>query len=153
MNLRELKAEIDELCERDPQAAIALARRIHNKLQPGSPWPLTLLHRRLVNSTLRGLTDLGVIAEQLRKQGYSEEEIEAGLERYRKPGLHEGMGFGGLHIEDVCAYVEALWQQGAGRFTLEIEFENPEDDHLSLRIRELGRAWWQEQEEREEGQP
>jgi hypothetical protein len=137
MTLRELKAEIDELCERDPRAAIALARRIHNKLQPGSPWPLTLLHRQLVSRALQGLTEeeLGKIAEQLRKQGYSEEEIEAGLERYREPGLHEGMGFGGLHIEDVCAYVEALWQQGAGRFTLEIEFENPEDDHLSLRIR------------------
>ncbi len=37
--LRELKAKVDELCERDPQAALALVRRIQDKLQPGFPFP------------------------------------------------------------------------------------------------------------------
>ncbi len=57
------------------------------------------------------------------------------------------MGFGGLHIEDVTAIVERLFYRGVGKFTLEIEFENPDDDHLHLTIKELGKAWWQEEEE------
>lgn len=99
--LRELKAKVDELCERDPEAALALARRIQNKLKPGFP-------RFLAGEALR-----------------------------------EGMGFGGLHIEDVTEIVERLFYQGARKFTIEIEFENPDDDHLHLTIQEIGKAWWQ----------
>jgi hypothetical protein len=113
--MRELAAQIDRLCEQDPQAALALAQRIQRKLQPGFPWPLTRLHQQLVQGSLEG--------EELR----------------------EGMGFGGLHIEDVTEIVERLFYQGAGKFALEVEFENPDDDHLSLTILSIGKAWWQEE--------
>jgi hypothetical protein len=151
MTLRELKAEIDELCERDPQAAIALARRIHNKLQPGFPIPLTTLHQQLVEQSLQGTPpseeELEKVARKLRDHGSPEEEIQAVLAYMKEPGPRDGMSFGRLHIEDICAYVEALWRQGWGDLTLEIQFENPDDDHLTLTILELGKAWWQENDE------
>lgn len=57
------------------------------------------------------------------------------------------MTLGGLHIEDIGAYVEALWRRGWGDLTLEVQFENPDDDHLTLTILEFGKTWWQEQED------
>ncbi len=147
MTLRELKAEIDELCERDPRTAIALARRIHNKLQPGFPTPLRELHQYMVQQSLLGLpstVDLEFLAQRLRDQGWEEADIHGAIERMKQPGLQEGMGFGGLHLEDLITYAEALWRQGTGKFTLEVEFENPDDDHLTLTIVKLSRAHWQE---------
>jgi len=84
---------------------LALAKRIYRKLQPGLPWPLTVLRRRLLAEVTQ--------------------ELQA------------GMSLGGLHIEDVTEIVESLFYQGARRFTLEIAFENPDDDHLTLTIQAL----------------
>jgi len=151
MNIRELKAKVDELCEQDPQAAIALARRIQNKLQPGFPMPLTMLHQRLVEPSLPGATpeELERAAQQLQDMGMAEKDIQDTLEWLAQPGFKDGMSFGELHIEDICVYVEAIWHQGWGDLTLEIQFENPDDDHLTLTIAELGKAWWQEDDEGE----
>jgi len=109
MRADELIAGIDELCERDPEQALALAQRIHRKLQPSLLWPLTRLHQQLIQGLIAG-------AEELRP----------------------GMALGGLHIEDVTEIVERLFYQGAEKFTLTIEFEAPEvDDHLCLTIEAL----------------
>ncbi|MFQ6089994.1 MAG: hypothetical protein ACE5LD_00935 [Candidatus Bipolaricaulia bacterium] len=148
MTIRELKAKVDELCEQDPQMALALARRIERKLGLGVPFPLAELHRRMVAEMLEPPSEelIEKTRETLEQAGHSQEEIERFIAEFKKPGLKVGQGFGGLHLEDVLAYLEVLFYQGAGRFVLEIEFENPDDDHLYLTIREIGRARWQEQE-------
>ena len=148
MNLRELKARVDELCERDPPTAIALARRIEAKLQPDSPIPLAQLHRSLVQQRLQGPMpeQLEQAARLLHDQGWEEAKIQRAIDEMKQPGLRKGQSFGALHIEDVLVYVEMLWRQGTGKFTLQIEFENPDDDHLTLTIVETGKAYWQPEE-------
>jgi len=148
MTIRELKAKVDELCEQDPEVALALARRIERKLQVGVPlpFPLAELHRQMVAQMLEPPSEEFVerTRETLERAGHSAEEIERFIAELRKPGLKAGQGFGGLHLEDVLTYLEVLFYQGAGRFVLEIEFENPDDDHLQLTIKEIGQARWQE---------
>ena len=149
MNLRDLKAEVDDLCERDPHTAVALARRIHSKVQPDAPVPLTTLHQSLVGQQLQGRTDeeLARTREMLERAGWDEADVDAAIAELAQPGLRAGQGFGGLHIEDLLPVVETLWRQGHGRFTLEVEFENPVDDHLNVTIAETDKAAWQTDEE------
>jgi len=132
---------------------LALAQRIYRKLQPGFPFPLTELHQRMVAQMLEPPSE--EIVERMKAHldaavaagEFTREEADRALEEFRKPGLKVGQGFGGLHLEDVLTYIEVLFYQGAGRFVLEIEFENPDDDHLHLTIKEIGKARWQKQQE------
>lgn len=145
MSLNQLKQALDELCERDPQTALALASRIQRKLQPGFPQPLTFLHQALVDRMLQGPPDEEIqkIREALSSK-IPEEKIEEYIAELRKPGLREGESFGGLHLEDLVTYAEVLFRQGVGRFIWEVEFENLEDDHLTLTIQKLDKAHWQQ---------
>ncbi len=116
MTIRELTAKVDELCRQNPDAALAIAKRIHQQLRPGFPSPLRELHQSLVLQQLMGLTadQIEQAAGLLRAQGWDEADLQVAIEQLGQPGLREGMGFGGLHLKDMATCTEALWREGHG---------------------------------------
>ena len=73
-------------------------------------------------------------------QRLADQEAQHGEDKASRLKFQEGQEFDNLPLEDINVIVKALQQQeqSAGKFTLEVEFKNLDNDYLTLRILKEG---------------
>ncbi len=107
------------------------------------PEPLRRTHDAVMQAILGPFTEeeLHALRQTLQQLGLEEAAIETLIQDFQSGRFREGQSFGGLHIEDISQIVEWLLIQGASKVTLTIELESLDDDHLTLSIERIGKAW------------
>ena len=82
------------------------------------------------------------VKEHLIKAGMSEEEAKAYTDTMHL--IRPGRTYGASHVEDLVDLVDRALGSGNRRIVLEVELETPEDHHVSITVKELGQASWEE---------